>query len=190
MIRAACAAICVALIAAAATHGADLVEITGGADETGQNYAWTVKNKGPTPITRIIFPHYKCDSFTVPSGWKRGETTNLARANQKDAPGICEALAEAAGLPTGASAQFEMRLSRASADRRPGTVSVYFADGSRAQISGVELPTAKGFVERNISPIVLGVIFITFLMLQRRRRRAARAANASAEPLASPPEGG
>lgn len=182
-----CAALLL-LFTVASVSADDRVEITGGADETGQNYTWKIKNKGSAAITRIIIPHYRCDTFNIPTGWERGECTNLARVSQKDAPGICEAIAKNGGIGQGGSAEFGMRLSRVGADERVGSVTVFFADGSQTQVSGVKLPTQKGFLERNITPIALVVIFAIFVVIQHRRRGAQAGATGSVSVPATKPD--
>jgi hypothetical protein len=99
----------------------------------------------------------------------------------KDAPGWVRTSVSdpAEGIPSGGSAKFEMRLARAGALPRPGTVAVRFADGTEVTVANVELPTAQSFLERNAMLIGLAAILVIALLVHLRRRRARRPAAAS-----------
>ena len=148
------------------------VAITGGGDDNGQNYVWTVANHTDSAITRIDFPHYHGDQFNPPAGWKN-ECTYLVNVGVPDQPGHCVAYVDYAmqGLQPGRSAQFHLRISRAGANRRPGTVTVTFADGSTLDVDGVELPTQATLMERYVGLMGFAALFLIVLVVHARRRK-------------------
>ena len=152
---------------------ADLVRITGGADGPGQNYTWQVVNLSDSRIVSIAFPHYHADVFRIPDGWEQ-ETTGLATAGSKDSHlgGIARAFVNdpERGLAQGFDAQFELRIARVGAQRRPGEVTVKFANGTEVIVPDVELPTMKTFGEQYIMGFGLALIFgIMFLMTRKKK---------------------
>ena len=164
-------------------HAQDRVEISGGNDGTGQNYAWTVKNRHTSPIVSIVFPHYQADSFITPDGWKQ-KCTNLAVIGSENASGECRAYVEppAPGIAPGASAQFKLRLARVSALRGSGTVTIVFADGTSTLVSGVTVPVAESFLQRLMIPLAMGAIFVAAFLIHALRKRRKEAAKSAAPP--------
>lgn len=171
--RAALALFLLGSAAAAAQPSGTGVEITGGADQSGQNYRWTIRNRGSSPIVSVEFPHYHADTFIVPDGWDNSDCTNLARVGGGSGPGACRAtpLAGEIGLRPNRTAEFGMRISRAGAIRRPGAVTVQFADGTRTVVDGVEVPSRATFGERYIMVIGMAVIIGGAILINLRRRR-------------------
>lgn len=172
------------LLGRAAGAQAPKVTISGGADATAQWYAWTVTNHHSSPIVYVRFPHYHADAFSAPAGWKK-ECTYLVNVGVADRAGVCVASVEAAGagIASGRSAEFGMRISRAGARRRPGRVTVRFADGTQAVVGGVELPTAATTPERLYALIGFGLVLgIVVLVQLRRRRKAARGRGSAGAP--------
>lgn len=153
------------------------VTITGGADATGQNYEWRVRNNSNSRIVEVVFPHYHADMFIVPDPevWKR-ECTNLSVAGAKNAgePGTCRAWVtnKQRGIAPGFDAVFRMRIARVGAQHRPGQVIVRFADGTQTTVSGVEVPSRPTFGERYVMAIGMGLVFLLIVWSQMRRRRA------------------
>ncbi len=162
---------CAALLLPAARAREPIVTITGGVDET-QNYKWTVTNHHSSPIVYIQFPHFHADMFQTPVGWNQ-KCTYLVNVGVPDVPGTCTASVDAPrkGIQTGRSAQFDMRISTGGAQRRPGKVTVRFADGSATIVSGVELPTRSSTSERLVALVGLGLVFGILLLTRWRRRR-------------------
>ncbi|MCH9002063.1 MAG: hypothetical protein IIC02_05765, partial [Planctomycetes bacterium] len=50
--------------------GSPNVAISGGADDSGHNYSWTIKNEHDSPIIFVEFPQYKAGVGIPPHGWK------------------------------------------------------------------------------------------------------------------------
>ncbi len=152
------------------------VRIVGGADGTGQNYTWKVTNLHDSRIVSVSFPHYHGDTFIVPTGWEQ-ETTGLAQAGVKDAHlgGVCRAFVSnpKTGIGQRFDATFRLRIARTGAQRRPGEVTVQFADGSEAIVPDIELPTKPTFGERYIMAIGLGVIFLVIFLTTRKGKKPA-----------------
>ncbi len=157
---------------AAGTPEEPKVEIAGGADGSGQNYRWTVTNHYGSPIVYIQFPHYHADTFHAPEGWSK-ESTYLVNVGVPDKPGTCTASVDSArkGIPPGRSAEFSVRLATGGAHRRPGQVTVRFADGTQTIVAGVELPTASTTPERLYGLIGFALVFVIIVIVQTRRRR-------------------
>ncbi len=160
------------------------VTITGGADDNGQNYHWTVTNHSDSPIVRIEIPHYHGDQFSPPDGWKQN-CTFLVNVGVPDKPGICVAYVDypMQGLQPGQSKTIHLRIARAGAQHRPGTVDVHFANGSEFAVRGVELPTQATLMERYVGLVGFAVLFVLVLIFHARRqkRRAIEAANSAAD---------
>jgi hypothetical protein len=175
----------VALVAPRTAAQQPKVTITGGADTTGQNYHWTVTNHYGSPIVYIQFPHYLADTFHAPDGWKK-ECINLIHVGASKKPGTCTASVDSPGkgIAPGRSAEFGMRLARGGGHhRRPGQVTVRFADGTETTVGGVELPTASTTSERLYALIGFALVFAIVVYVQVRRRRRGLPA---AEPDAGP----
>ncbi|NLE59271.1 MAG: hypothetical protein GX616_12995, partial [Planctomycetes bacterium] len=105
------ATLATSLSAGSAQSQEKLAEITGGVDETRQNYYWTVVNNYSSPIVHVEFPHHRADRFQIiPStGWEQ-ECTYLVNVGVPDKPGVCIAKAKAPnpGIPPGARHDFSM----------------------------------------------------------------------------------
>ncbi|HUU97787.1 MAG TPA: hypothetical protein VM487_18785 [Phycisphaerae bacterium] len=167
----------VALVAPRTAAQQPKVTITGGADASGQNYRWTVTNHYGSPVVYIQFPHYHADTFFAPDGWEK-ECTNLIGVGARNAPGTCTAWADSPekGIAPGRSAEFSVRLAAVGAHRRPGQVTVRFADGTQTIVAGVELPTASTTSEQLYALIGFAMVFAIVVYVQvRRRRRTPRA---------------
>jgi len=163
----------VALVAPRTAAQQPRVTITGGADGSGQNYHWTVTNHYGSPVVYIQFPHYHADTFLTPDGWEK-ECTNLIHVGARKKPGTCTASVDSPGkgIASGHSAEFGMRLARGGGyHRRPGQVTVRFADGTQTIVGGVELPTASTTSERLYALIGFALVFVIVVYVQVRRRR-------------------
>lgn len=152
------------------------VTITGGADESGHNYKWTVTNLSLSPIVRVEFPHYFADLCLGPPGWSTAETTNLINVGSKDTSGVCVATAPtpSAGIGRNESLDFTMRIAPAGAATGFGDAAVVFADGTRTTISGVQLPKPRPLGDTFVSLAGLGVIFAGWLLVRYLRGRRGR----------------
>lgn len=165
----------VALVAPRTAAQQPKVTITGGADGSGQNYHWTVTNHCGSPVVYIQFPHYHADTFITPDGWEK-ECINLIRVGARNAPGTCTASVDSPGkgIAPGRSTEFGMRLARGGGHhRRPGHVTVRFADGTQTIVAGVELPTASSTSEQLYALIGFALVFVIIVIVQTRRRRKA-----------------
>jgi len=162
----------VALVAPHTAAQQPKVTITGGADASGQNYRWTVTNHHGSPVIYIQFPHYHADTFFTPDGWEK-ECINLIRVGARNEPGTCTASVDSPekGIAPGRSAEFGMRLARVGAHRRPGNVTVRFADGTQTITAGVELPTVSTTSEQLYALIGFALVFAIVVYVQVRRRR-------------------
>ncbi len=150
------------------------VSITGGADESGHQYAWSVTNETDRTIVELRFPHYRASLFFAPDGWDTQDSTCIVNVGVPDRPGVCVARAAtpAGGLRPGHSATFRMQVGGA-VKRRSAAVSVRFADGSETTVGGVELPHRERVSEQYVSLIGLGVIFTGWVAVRLMRKRRA-----------------
>lgn len=163
----------VALVAPRTAAQQPKVTITGGADASGQNYHWTVTNHYGSPVVYVQFPHYHADTFLTPDRWEK-ECINLIRVGARNEPGTCTAWVNPPekGIAPGRSAEFGMRLARGGGHhRRPGQVTVRFADGTQTIVGGVELPTASTTSEQLYALIGFALVFVIVVYVQVRRRR-------------------
>lgn len=162
------------LLSVSCALGADSpdVTITGGADTSGRNYAWTVRNEHASPIVYVEIPYKKVLMFFAPEGWQ-SDCGRGAGAVRERRAGTCVAVAAspASGIPYGAAAEFRMRLSGSGARRARGAVLIRFADGDEVQVDGVELPQRETIGDKYVSLFALGAIFATWVVVRAVRRR-------------------
>jgi len=162
------------LLSVSCALGADppAVTITGGADTSGRNYAWIVSNEHPVPIVYMEFPYDRVLMFFAPEGWQT-DCGRGAGGVRERRTGTCVAAAAspASGIGQGTAAEFGMRLSGSGARRASGTVVIRFADGSEAQVDGVELPQREAVGDRYVSLFTLGAIFATWVVVRAVRHR-------------------
>ena len=153
------------------------VTITGGADPSGHNYAWTVENSDTSPIVRVEFPHFHADLFFTPEGWSQ-ECTALVNVGYKAKTGSCVAsrTAGANGILPGSAAEFRMRIAPLPTRHGTGAVRIWFADGRDISIPGVSLPVRDTVGDKYLSLIALGIMFAAFVAVQTMRRSKARGA--------------
>ena len=149
--------------------------ITGGADESGHQYAWKVTNLSPQAIVEIRFPHYRANLFFPPPDWEQS-CTGLVAAGARNEPGLCTARAPAGkdGIAPGRSAEFKMQIASVGARRTPGRVTLRFTDGTETVVSGVELPTPEPLGDQYVSLVGLGMIFALLAVRQATKKRKAR----------------
>jgi hypothetical protein len=161
------------------------VTIKGGVDPNNrQLFSWTVTNGHTSPIVFIHFPQYHGDTFIPPTGWGQEWKNRAMVRGGEDAPGwVQTSVSDAAqGIPPGGSASFEIRIARAGALPRPGTVTVRFADETEVTVGNVEVPSAQSFLERNAMMIGLVAVFAIALLVHLRRRRTRPPAATAAPP--------
>lgn len=145
------------------------VETSGGRDQSGQNYEWTLTNRTGKLIVAVEFPHYHADAFQPPRDWGQ-ECTNLFKLNARDEPGVCKALAPpGGGIAPGGSAKFGMRISLQGTLRGKGVMIVRFADGSSTSIAGVDLPCAPTVINQYMYPVGIALILLLVVLTSRRR---------------------
>ncbi len=151
------------------------VTVAGGADASGHVYAWTVTNRHTSPITRVEFPHYRATLFFAPTGWST-DCTFLVNVGVEDSPGACVASAPAPtdGIQPGRSAEFRMQCSARGASRGIGVITVRFADDTRREVAGVELPRPEGVGDKYVPLIGLAAIAGIFALIAAIRNRRAK----------------
>jgi len=137
------------------------VTISGGADESGHHYAWTITSTFPSPIVYVEFPEYRSDLFRPPPGWSERPAQAGFRAAGADGA--------ASAVPPGRTAAFTLRIRPAGAQRGRGSVRIRFADGAETIVTGVEVPTVPS--DRNIGLIGLAVLFAGWVVVRAVRKR-------------------
>ncbi|MFQ5489308.1 MAG: hypothetical protein ACE5GE_01190 [Phycisphaerae bacterium] len=148
-------------------------KIAGSIVDNGHRYVWTVTNLHSSPIVAVEFPHYHADLFLIPDGWSDEGTTNLVGRGGGDNPGICRASVkpQAKGIAPQGQAVFDMRIAGAGAHTGTGSVSIQFADGTRAEVSGVALPVPEPSLPRYARLAGYAALFGLFLLWASMRRR-------------------
>jgi hypothetical protein len=148
------------------------VEITGGADPAGQQYAWTVTNRSASPVVEVHFPHHRATLFFAPHGWPTS-CVGLAGSGSEKEPGLCTARAPSPGegIAEGRSLTFQMRVAPSGVRRAAGEATIVFADGSEAVMEGVEVAAREPAGDKYTPLIGLGVLFVILLVANARRRR-------------------
>jgi len=166
------AAVVLALVAASSRGDGPPVLITGGADESGHQYAWKITNQTQQAVLEVRFPHYHANLFFPPQDWEQS-CTGLVAVGGKNEPGQCIARAPKGkeGIAPGRSAEFKMQIASAGARRFPGQVTLRLADGTETTVSGVELPTPEPLGDQYVSLIGLGMIFMLLAVRQARKKR-------------------
>lgn len=152
------------------------VIIDGGADETGHDYRWTVTNQHRSAIVSIEFTHYRADLFFVPDGWSTAGTTNLVNVGVTSSNGVCVASApsQRKGIAFRGSASFGVRIAPRGADAGAGIWRIRFADGTMAEVEGVELPVPRATGDQFVSLIGLAIVFGIIVVVESIRRRRSR----------------
>ena len=147
-------------------------QIIGGFDSRQRSFTWRITNSGDSPIVQVEIPHFHADAFFFPEGWD-GNTTNLVTGDVPNEPGVCKATANGPGsaIEPGRSKLFQMHLSLADADIGRGEVKVHFANGKVETIGGVQVAvkTHRGFGP--VPAIVLGAVFLLYVLWRARRGR-------------------
>ena len=146
-----------------------VVSITGGPDASGHNYTWIVTNHHDAAITAVAFPHYRADTFTPPAGWTFDITHVLGRGAKE---GLCAGKVDSPGaaIYPGKSAEFYLRVAPKGAKRGIRQARVTFKDGREVLVQ-VETSVREPFLERNMTVVGLGVMFVLFLVGARLRRK-------------------
>jgi hypothetical protein len=164
------------LLAAGAAAAEEHIDIEGGADKTGHNYAWTVTNNTTLRVTRVEFPHHQATLFFAPDGWHI-DCTYLVNVGVPTKPGLCTAWVDAPndGIPPYRSAEFAMQVATGRSVRGTGDVVVHTSDGREHVVAGVELPGTEPFSDKYVSLIGLGGVLLIAIAVHwvRTRRKAA-----------------
>lgn len=149
--------------------GSPNVTISGGADESGYKYTWTVTNGHDSPIIFVEFPQYKASVGSPPDGWE-GELTNERGVGGRT--GFFRSHVDTAvdGIAPGGSAVFRLALTTRGTPRGRGDVLIRFADETETRVRAV-VPIKEAPVDRNVSLIGLSLIFAVFLIVRAAKRR-------------------
>lgn len=153
-----------------------VVVITGGVDEAGQVYRWTVTNEHTVPISYLSIPHYGAVSVEMPDGWN-GDLT--VRGGEGGRPGkfIVKAEFPWAQISQSGSAEFSLSLPEPGRAWGFRNAHVRFEDGMEILVS-LEVPLKETAGERSVPLIALGAIFAAYVIVQALRRRSRRAPSA------------
>ncbi len=139
--------------------------ITGGADQSGQNYAWTVTHDYDSPMVSVEFPHYMADLCNGPEGWTM-RLTGFLGANGR--VGVCSA-ESTEGLPRGVPLVFNLRVGPRGTPRGEGDVVVRFSDGTEVKVRA-QVPIKPSFVAGHLSLFGLGGVLVLLVLIRLRRR--------------------
>lgn len=160
------------------------VQISGGRDASGQNYAWTIRNDGDAAIRFVEFPHFRADLWNAPEGWQT-EAVNLQGApGTKGESGVLRAWTDDPRLmiQPGRSAEFSLRVNRQEAYRGTGSVLLRFADGGELRVAGVDVPCPPTFLDQYGMPLGLAAILLVYVASRVSRRKRPAAAPVASEP--------
>ena len=91
--------------------GSPNVAISGGADDSGHNYSWTIKNEHDSPIIFVEFPQYKAGVGIPPHGWK-SKLTNPRGLGGRTGFFTSQVDTAADGIAPGESATFGLTVTR------------------------------------------------------------------------------
>ena len=164
---------------AASAAGQTLVTISGGPDDTGHHYTWTVRNDHDCPIVFVEFPHYAADLFTPPTGWDREIVHPATGGPSRE--GRCRATAPAPsdGIVPGTTATFSLRLGPYAGTwgvrLGQGDALIRFADGTEVVLS-VPAPRMESALSRHLPLLVVGVVLLVLASRGARRLRERRSA--------------
>ncbi len=170
--------------AAGSALAAPVVTITGGADDTGQTYIWTITHDHTSPIVQVEFPHYRGGWSIPPEGWT-SEITNRGGAGGRSGKFIAAADDPSQGIARGRAAEFRLVIVPEGTPRGQGSVLVRFADGFEVLVRA-EVPVKEPATDRNITLIGLGLIFAIFLLtriLKRKRPHSSAPAESPQTPM-------
>ena len=165
-----------------AAQGSDPVEVEGGADASGQNYKWDVRNGSDSAIVSIEIPHFRGGVETAPDGWGT-ELTHPRGAGGR--AGVFKASAKSArdGIAPGRSKSFRLIITAAGTPRGHGEITVRFDNGEVVRVSA-ELPVKASLADRNVSLIGLSLIFGIFVFVRFLRGRKRAIVDVPAQPTA------
>lgn len=160
--------------------GSPNVSIRGGADISGQNYAWTVTNDHDSPIIFIEFPQYRAAVEFPPEGWK-SELTNPRGVGGRTGFFRSKVGTAVDGIAPGESATFRLGVSVGGTPRGKGDVLIRFADETETRVRA-EVPIKEAPADRNVSLIGLSLIFAVFLVVRAVKRRKSNIRTADPAP--------
>ncbi len=149
------------------------VTITGGVDQTGHNYAWTITHNHRSPIVYVEFPHYRADLFEAPPGWAT-ELTNPGGISSDASRCIATAASPGQGIQRRREAVFRVRVAPSGTPRGVGSVIVRFADDSEVTVDGVSVPVRERFGDQYMALIGLGLIFGIFVVAKAIKGRKSK----------------
>lgn len=149
--------------------GSPNVAISGGADDSGQNYTWKITNEHDSPIIFVEIPQYKAAVGFPPDGWE-SKLTNPRGLGGRTGFFRSEVGTEADGIAPGESATFGLTVSVRGTPRGKGDVLIRFADETETRVRA-EVPIKEAPVDRNVSLIGLSLIFAVFLVVRAVKRR-------------------
>ncbi len=169
--------VCLTQLGILTAEGQTLVTISGGPDETGHRYTWTVRNNKDSAIVFVAFPHYGADLFTAPEGWTREIVHPATEGPGKE--GRCTAAARSAehAIRPGGSATFSLRLGPYAGTwgvrHGEGDVVIRFADGTQTT-ARAPAPRMESTFSRYLPLIVVGLVLLVLLFRRSRRLRGRR----------------
>ena len=149
--------------------GSPSVAISGGADNSGYKYSWTITNDHDSPIIFVEIPQYRAAVGSPPEGWK-SELTNPRGEGGRTGFFRSEVSAGVDGIAPGESATFHLQVSVGGTPRGKGDVLIRFADETETRVRA-ELPIKEAPADRNVSLIGLSLIFAVFLVVRAVKRR-------------------
>lgn len=149
--------------------GSPNVTISGGADDSGQNYTWKITNEHDSPIIFVEIPQYKAAVAIPPDGWE-SKLTNPRGEGGRTGFFTSQVGTASGGIAPGESATFGLTVSTRGTPRGKGDLLIRFADKTVARVRA-EVPIKETFADRYVSLIGLGLIFAVFLIVRAFRRR-------------------
>ncbi len=149
--------------------GSPNVAVSGGADDSGQNYSWKITNEYDSPIIFVEIPQYKAGVGIPPEGWK-SKLTNPRGLGGRTGFFTSQVDTAADGIAPGESATFRLTVTVRGTPRGKGDILIRFADETETRVRA-EVPIKETLADRYVSLIGLGLIFGVFLVVRAVKRR-------------------
>ncbi|MCH8241461.1 MAG: hypothetical protein IH897_02485 [Planctomycetes bacterium] len=149
--------------------GSPNVAISGGADDSGQNYSWKITNKHESPIIFVEIPQYKAGVGIPPDG-RNSKLTNPRGLGGRTGFFTSKVDTAADGIAPGESATFGLTVTVRGTPRGKGDILIRFADETETRVRA-EVPIKETLADRYISLIGLGLIFAVYLVVRAVKRR-------------------
>jgi hypothetical protein len=162
-------AVAVLVLSGVSAAADPVVTVTGGADDTGQNYTWTITHDYAFPIVHVEIPQYKSGWHRPPEGWT-AEVTHPRGIAGRAGKFIADVDDPSQGIARGGSAEFQLGIVAGGTPRGRGDILVRFADGVEATVRA-EVPIKEPARDRNVPLIGLGLIFGIFVLARALRKK-------------------